>query len=65
MLETFLVESGLKHLQDERHRGAIRVAAERIPGINAIVDHLVCVDPVSGMGMPAFEEVTKAQRKAS
>jgi len=25
----------------------------------------VCVDPVSGMVMPAFEEVTKPQGKAS
>jgi len=52
-------------LLDERHRGAIRVAAERIPGVNDIEDHLVCVDPVSGMVMPAFEEVTKPQGKAS
>src|SRR5262249_61662098 len=52
-------------LLDERHRGAIRVAAERIPGVNAIEDHLVWVDPVSGMVIPAFEEVTTPQGKAS
>jgi len=64
-----VVRNGVVHLSgtllDERHRGAIRVAAERIPGVNDIEDHLVCVDPVSGMVMPAFEEVTKPQGKAS
>ena len=40
-------------LLDERQRGAIRVAAERIPGVKAIEDHLVWVDPVSGMVIPA------------
>jgi hypothetical protein len=43
---------------------AIHVAAERIPGVKAIEDHLVWVDPVSGMVMPAFEEVTTPQGKA-
>jgi hypothetical protein len=51
-------------LLDERQRGAIRVAAERIPGVKAIEDHLVWVDPVSGMVMPTFEEVTTPQGKA-
>ena len=49
--------NGVVHLSgtlfDERHRGAIRVAAERIPGVKAIEDHLVWVDPISGMIMPA------------
>jgi osmotically-inducible protein OsmY len=40
-------------LLDERHRGAIRVAAENIPGVKAVEDHLVWIDPVSGMVMPA------------
>ena len=35
-------------LFDERHRGAIRVAAERIPGVKGIEDHLVWVDPSPG-----------------
>jgi CBS domain-containing protein len=62
-----VVRNGVVHLSgtllDERHRGAIRVAAERIPGVKAIEDHLVWVDPISGMVMPAFEEVTTPQGK--
>jgi hypothetical protein len=50
-------------LLDERHRGAIHVAAERTPGVKAVEDHLVWVDPVSGMVMPTFEEVTTPQGK--
>ena len=57
-LVNVVVRNGVVHLSgtllDERHRGAIRVAAERIPGVKAIEDHLVCVDPVSGMVMHAF-----------
>jgi hypothetical protein len=52
-------------LFDERHRGAIRVAAERIPGVKTIEDHLVWVDPISGMIMPPFEAVTPPRDKAS
>ena len=63
-----VVRNGVVHLSgtllDERQRGAIRVAAERIPGVKAIEDHLVWVDPVSGMVMPAFEEVTTSQGKS-
>jgi hypothetical protein len=55
-----VVRNGVVHLSgtllDERHRGAIRVAAENIPGVKAVEDHLVWVDPVSGMAIPAFEE---------
>ena len=56
-LINIVVRNGVVHLSgtllDERQRGAIRVAAERIPGVKAIEDHLVWVDPVSGMVMPA------------
>jgi len=52
-----VVRNGVVHLSgtllDERHRAAIRVAAERIPGVKAVEDHLVWIDPVSGMVMPA------------
>ena len=55
-----VVRNGVVHLSgtlfDERHRGAIRVAAERIPGVKAIDDHLVWVDPISGMVMPRPDE---------
>src|SRR5262245_3729544 len=68
-LINIVVRNGVVHLSgtllDERHRGAIRVAAERIAGVKAIEDHLVWVDPVSGMVMPAFEAVATPQGKAS
>ena len=41
-------------LLDERQRGAIRAAAENIPGVKAVEDHLVWIDPVSGMAMHTF-----------
>src|SRR5215468_1497220 len=41
-------------LLDERQRGAIRAAAENIPGVKAVEDHLVWVDPVSGIAIHAF-----------
>src|SRR5215469_8279288 len=57
-LVNIVVRNGVVHLSgtlfDERHRDAIRVAAERIAGVKGIEDHLVCIDPVSGMVMHAF-----------
>ena len=37
-------------IYDERQREAIRIAAENVPGISRVVDHLVYVEPISGMG---------------
>ncbi len=34
---------------DERDREAIRVVAENVPGVVSVADHLVWVEPVSGM----------------
>jgi CBS domain-containing protein len=36
-------------ITDERERSAIVVAAENVPGVKAVNDHLVWVDPLSGM----------------
>jgi len=33
---------------DEKERGALRVAAENVPGVRTVEDHLVWVEPVSG-----------------
>ncbi|MBV9378038.1 MAG: BON domain-containing protein, partial [Alphaproteobacteria bacterium] len=33
---------------DEKEREALRVAAENVPGVKAVEDHLVWVEPVSG-----------------
>ena len=38
---------------DERQREALKVAAENIPGVKAVKDHLVWVEPTSGMTIEA------------
>lgn len=34
---------------DETVREAIRVAAENVPGVKNVIDHLLCVDPITGL----------------
>jgi CBS domain-containing protein len=41
---------------DERERQALRIAAENVPGIVKVEDHLVWVEPVSGMTFPSPED---------
>ncbi|MGH7047678.1 MAG: CBS domain-containing protein [Stellaceae bacterium] len=41
---------------DEHERGALRVAAENVPGVKGIVDRLVWVEPVSGTVLDAPPE---------
>ena len=36
---------------DERQRTALTVAAENIPGVKAVIDHLVWVEPTSGVAL--------------
>jgi CBS domain-containing protein len=44
---------------DERQREALKVAAENIPGVKAVNDHLVWVEPTTGMVIePRDETVT-------
>lgn len=43
-------------ITDERQRQALRVAAENIPGVKAIEDNVVSVEPVSGMVVEAPEQ---------
>jgi CBS domain-containing protein len=38
---------------DDRQREALKVAAENIPGVKAVKDHLVWVEPMSGMAFDA------------
>jgi CBS domain-containing protein len=49
------VENGTVELRgvigDERQREALRIAAENVEGVKKIVDHLVWVEPVSGMAI--------------
>ncbi len=51
------VEGGIAELHgtvtDERERTALRVLAENSPGVKAVLDHLIWVEPVSGLVIPA------------
>jgi CBS domain-containing protein len=42
---------------DERQREALKVAAESIPGVKAVKDHIVWVEPTSGMVIEPRDEV--------
>jgi osmotically-inducible protein OsmY len=42
---------------DERQREALRVAAENIAGVNAVKDHLVWIEPTSGVTIEPQEAV--------
>lgn len=49
---TVAVEDGVVRLEGvilgEKHREALRVIAENVPGVKAVRDHLVWIEPVSG-----------------
>jgi CBS domain-containing protein len=47
---------------DERQREALKVAAENIPGVNAVNDHLVWIEPTSGLTIETPEERSVPQR---
>jgi CBS domain-containing protein len=51
-------------ITDERMRQALVVAAENIPGAKAVNDHLVWVEPMSGLTFLAPEEASKLMPKA-
>ena len=50
-----IVRNGVVELRgiilDERHREALKVAAENIPGVKAVQDHLTWIDPLSGVAV--------------
>jgi len=48
-------------VMDDRQRRALIVAAENVPGVTKVVDHLVWVDPLSGMFAYASEDEPQAQ----
>jgi hypothetical protein len=60
------VENGVVDLNgvilDEKEREALRVVAENVPGVRAVEDHLVWVEPVSGTVIDAPGE-TQAKAK--
>ena len=43
---------------DERQRAALNVAAENIPGVKAVKDHMAWVEPVSGITIGAVGDMT-------
>jgi CBS domain-containing protein len=60
------VENGIVELNgvilEEKEREALRVAAENVPGVKAVEDHLVWIEPVSGtvIDPPQERKVTRA-----
>jgi osmotically-inducible protein OsmY len=44
---------------DERQREALKVAAENIPGVKSVKDHLVWVEPTTGMIIEPTEPAVK------
>ena len=61
------VENGVVDLNgvilDENERAALRVAAENVPGVRAVEDHLVWVEPVSGTVIDAPPQ-SRSRREA-
>jgi len=63
------VENGVVDLNgvilEEKERVALRVAAENVPGVRAVQDHLVWVEPVSGtvIDAPTAAGVEKPARR--
>lgn len=49
-------------ITDERERAALKVLAENARGVTAVRDHLVWVEPVSGLVIPAEDEELGADR---
>jgi CBS domain-containing protein len=47
---------------DEKEREALRVAAENVPGVKAVEDHLVWVEPVSGIVIDAPQQAQVAAK---
>jgi CBS domain-containing protein len=48
-------------ITDERERQAFMVAAENVPGVKAVHDHLAWVEPTSGMIVLSDEDEAKAR----
>jgi len=55
-----IVRKGVVHLwgtlTEERQRQGIRVAAENTPGVKRVEDHLVWIEPVSGIALPSADD---------
>jgi CBS domain-containing protein len=55
-----IVNAGVAELHgvitDDRERAGLIVAAENVPGVKQVRDHLVWVEPMSGMAFPSVED---------
>jgi CBS domain-containing protein len=55
-----IVNGGVAELHgvitDDRERAGLIVAAENVPGVKRVRDHLVWVEPISGMAFPSGED---------
>lgn len=64
-----VVKNGIAELwgtiTDERERQACVVAAENVVGVNKVHDHLVWVEPMSGMAFASAEDEAKIRTEAS
>lgn len=64
-----VVKNGVMELwgviTDERERQAVIVAAENTAGVKDVHDHLVWVEPMSGMAFPSAEDEAKERAAAS
>ena len=48
-------------ITDERERKGLMVAAENVTGVKEVHDHLVWVEPMSGIAIPSAEDEAKGQ----
>ena len=64
-----VVKNGVAELwgtiMDERERQAFIVATENVAGVKKVHDHLVWVDPMSGMSFASAEDEKETQAEAS
>jgi hypothetical protein len=55
-----IVNDGVAELHgiitDDRERQGLIVAAENVPGVKRVVDHLVWVEPMSGLPFSSSED---------
>jgi CBS domain-containing protein len=52
-------------ITDDRERQGLIVATENVPGVKAVHDHLVWVEPMSAMAFPSAEDETRERTAAS
>jgi CBS domain-containing protein len=50
---------------DERQREALNVAAENIPGVKAVEDHLTWVEPMSGIAIEPKNDITDKRKSTA